>query len=156
MISFLKQSIATHTLGYVVLALAVATVMATTVFILARRAAVLRGEKKAIRVVVVAIVAGVGTWTTHFVAMLGFRPDVLLGYDPLLTLASAAIGIIGAVGAIGGFLIPLAFSSPWVASPLTATKGAFVVFLAYYVLCAVVTYAVYLRRSRVAASPVTV
>lgn len=98
MISFLKQSIATHTLGYVVLALAVATVMATTVFILARRAAVLRGEKKAIRVVVVAIVAGVGTWTTHFVAMLGFRPDVLLGYDPLLTLASAAIGIV----AVGG------------------------------------------------------
>lgn len=70
--------------------------------------------------------------------------------------ASAAIGIIGAVGAIGGFLIPIAFSSPWVASPLDATKGAFAVFTVYYVLCAVVTYAVYLRRSRVAASPVTV
>lgn len=59
--------------------------------------------------------------------------------------ASAAIGVIGAVGAMGGFLIPIAFSSPWVADPLSATKGAFTVFTGYYVLCAVVTYAVYLR-----------
>ncbi len=60
--------------------------------------------------------------------------------------ASAAIGVIGAVGAIGGFLIPIAFSSPWVDNPLSATKGAFVVFTAFYVLCALVTWAVYLRR----------
>ena len=40
----------------------------------------------------------------------------------------AAIGVIGAVGAIGGFLIPMAFSSPWVDDPMSATKGAFVVF----------------------------
>ncbi|MDR6173992.1 NNP family nitrate/nitrite transporter-like MFS transporter [Nocardioides zeae] len=65
--------------------------------------------------------------------------------------ASAALGVIGAVGAIGGFLIPLAFSAPWVADPLSATKGAFMVFAAYYVLCAAVTYGVYLRRGRTAA-----
>lgn len=61
--------------------------------------------------------------------------------------ASAAIGVIGAVGALGGFLIPIAFSSPWVDNPLSATKGAFVVFTCFYVVCAVVTYAVYLRRT---------
>ena len=61
--------------------------------------------------------------------------------------SSAAIGVIGAVGALGGFLIPLAFSSPWVDDPLSATKGAFVVFACFYVVCAVVTYAVYLRRT---------
>jgi NNP family nitrate/nitrite transporter-like MFS transporter len=60
--------------------------------------------------------------------------------------ASAALGVIGAVGAVGGFLIPLAFSSPWVGDPLAATKGAFAVFASYYVVCALVTYAVYLRR----------
>ncbi len=60
--------------------------------------------------------------------------------------ASAAIGVIGAVGAIGGFLIPMAFSSPWVDDPMSATKGAFVVFTCFYVVCAAVTYAVYLRR----------
>ncbi|MBB6628582.1 MFS transporter [Nocardioides sp. KIGAM211] len=60
--------------------------------------------------------------------------------------ASAAIGVIGAVGAMGGFLIPLAFSSPWVDNPLSATKGAFMVFTGFYVVCALVTWAVYLRR----------
>ena len=60
--------------------------------------------------------------------------------------ASAAIGVIGAVGALGGFLIPIAFSSPWVDDPLSATRGAFVVFTCFYAVCAVVTYAVYLRR----------
>jgi NNP family nitrate/nitrite transporter-like MFS transporter len=63
--------------------------------------------------------------------------------------SSAALGAIGAVGALGGFLIPIAFNSPWVDSPLAATKGAFVVFTGYYVLCAVLTYAVYLRRRAV-------
>ncbi|WP_370289014.1 MFS transporter [Nocardioides sp.] len=60
--------------------------------------------------------------------------------------ASAAIGIIGAIGAIGGFLIPITFNSPWVSEPLAATKNAFTIFLAFYVVCAVITWAVYLRR----------
>lgn len=60
--------------------------------------------------------------------------------------ASAAIGIIGAVGAIGGFLIPITFNSPWVTEPLAATKNAFVIFTAFYVVCALVTWAVYLRK----------
>lgn len=70
--------------------------------------------------------------------------------------ASAALGVIGAVGALGGFLIPIAFSSPWVDSPLTATKGAFMVFAGYYVVCALVVWAVYLRRSRSAVGRVEV
>jgi NNP family nitrate/nitrite transporter-like MFS transporter len=65
--------------------------------------------------------------------------------------ASAALGVIGAIGAMGGFLIPIAFSSPWVDNPLSATKGAFLVFTAYYVVCALVTYAVYLRKPATAA-----
>lgn len=61
--------------------------------------------------------------------------------------ASAALGVIGAIGALGGFLIPLAFAAPWVADPASATKGAFLVFVGYYVLCAVITATVYLRRA---------
>ena len=60
--------------------------------------------------------------------------------------ASAAIGVIGAVGAIGGFLIPMAFSAPWVEDPMSAAKGSFVVFTCFYVVCATVTWFVYLRR----------
>lgn len=70
--------------------------------------------------------------------------------------SSAALGVIGAVGALGGFLIPLAFSSPWVDDPLSATRGAFVVFTCFYVVCALVTFAVYLRRPAKATSLATV
>ncbi len=62
--------------------------------------------------------------------------------------ASAAVGIIGAVGALGGFLIPITFNSPWVSEPLAATRVAFAVFAAFYVLCAALTWAVYVRRER--------
>ncbi|MDF1603611.1 MFS transporter [Nocardioides sp. YIM 152315] len=67
--------------------------------------------------------------------------------------SSAALGVIGAVGALGGFLIPLAFSSPWVGDPLSATRGAFVVFACFYVVCALVTVAVYLRAPAKATKP---
>ncbi len=60
--------------------------------------------------------------------------------------ASAALGVIGAVGAIGGFLVPLAFAAPWVAEPLAATRGAFAVFAGYYMVCAAITWGVFLRR----------
>ncbi|OIJ25325.1 MFS transporter [Nocardioides luteus] len=62
--------------------------------------------------------------------------------------SSAAVGIIGAVGAIGGFFIPIAFNSPWVTNPLDATKSAFIAFTIFYAICALVTFAVYLRPQR--------
>ncbi len=100
---------------------------------------------------------GIGNGSTYKMIPAIFRTSALRTTDPstperstALDLAtkqsSAAIGFIGAVGAIGGFLIPIAFSSPWVDNPLSATKGAFTVFAGFYVVCALVTYAVYLRR----------
>ncbi|NHC22800.1 MFS transporter [Nocardioides sp. IC4_145] len=73
-------------------------------------------------------------------------PQRAAALDTATKQASAAIGVIGSVGAVGGFLVPLAFSSPWVADPMSATKGAFTVFTAFYVVCAAVVYAVFLRR----------
>ena len=67
--------------------------------------------------------------------------------------SSAAVGIIGAVGALGGFLIPMMFGAPWIEDPLSSVRNAFALFIGYYVLCALVTWAVYLRRgSRLAAA----
>jgi nitrate/nitrite transporter NarK len=60
--------------------------------------------------------------------------------------SSAVIGIAGAVGALGGFLIPLAFGAPWVTDPVTAVKGAFMVFAGFYVVCLGVTWFFYTRR----------
>jgi len=63
-----------------------------------------------------------------------------------VTEASAVLGVVGAVGALGGFLIPITFNAPWVHDPFGATKSAFWIFTGFYVLCAIVTYAVFLRR----------
>jgi NNP family nitrate/nitrite transporter-like MFS transporter len=60
-------------------------------------------------------------------------------------LSGAAMGLIGAVGALGGVGINLAFRESF----LSRASGtpAFVSFLAYYALCYVLTWAVYLRRT---------
>jgi Nitrate/nitrite transporter len=58
-------------------------------------------------------------------------------------ISGAVIGIAGAVGALGGLFINLAFRQSF----LTAKSGdpAFWSFLAFYVVCMIVTYVVYLR-----------
>ncbi|NGO81240.1 NarK/NasA family nitrate transporter [Streptomyces sp. YC504] len=69
-------------------------------------------------------------------------------------LSGASMGLIGAVGAVGGLGINLAFRQSF-QSAGTGT-AAFVVFLGVYVVCCVVTWAVYLRRTAppaVAAQP---
>ncbi|PZQ54009.1 MAG: hypothetical protein DI570_23515, partial [Phenylobacterium zucineum] len=40
------------------------------------------------------LVFGVGTWATHFVAMLAFHPGGQTGYDPGLTLASLGVAVV--------------------------------------------------------------
>jgi MFS transporter, NNP family, nitrate/nitrite transporter len=67
-------------------------------------------------------------------------------------LAGAVIGIAGAIGAMGGVLINLAFRASYGGAAHTG-ESAFIVFLGYYALCMVVTWAVYLRR-KLAAAPV--
>src|SRR5262245_24433514 len=42
-------------------------------------------------------VGGATIWTTHFIAMLGFRAPTLSGYEPDLTLLSLFIGIASAM-----------------------------------------------------------
>ncbi len=63
--------------------------------------------------------------------------------------SSAVVGIVSAVGAFGGFLIPMMFAAPWVpaSEKLGAVQTAFWIFTAFYVICAVVTYWVYTRKS---------
>ncbi|MFH8573833.1 nitrate/nitrite transporter [Streptomyces sp. NPDC017993] len=65
-------------------------------------------------------------------------------------LSGAAMGLIGAVGALGGLAINLAFRQSF---QMTGSgTPAFVSFLAFYAVCCVVTWAVYLRRPSRAAS----
>lgn len=55
------------------------------------------------------------------------------------------MGLIGAVGALGGLAINLAFRQSFQTSG-TGT-AAFWSFLAFYAVCSVLTWAVYLRRA---------
>lgn len=45
-------------------------------------------------------VLGAGAWSTHFVAMLGYAPELPTTYDIGITLGSAGLGILGAAGGI--------------------------------------------------------
>lgn len=60
-------------------------------------------------------------------------------------LSGASMGLIGAVGALGGVGINLAFRQSFLS--YGSGTGAFVAFLAFYAVCFVVTWAVYLRRT---------
>ncbi|MEU6354191.1 nitrate/nitrite transporter [Streptomyces sp. NPDC047072] len=60
-------------------------------------------------------------------------------------ISGASMGLIGAVGALGGVGINMAFRQSFLS--YGSGTGAFVAFLAYYGLCFVVTWAVYLRRT---------
>ncbi|MYW15151.1 NarK family nitrate/nitrite MFS transporter [Streptomyces sp. SID486] len=59
-------------------------------------------------------------------------------------LSGAAMGLVGAVGALGGVGINLAFRQSFLTHG--SGTGAFVAFLAFYAVCSVITWAVYLRR----------
>ncbi len=102
------------------------------------------------------VASGIGNGSTYKMIPSIFRREAELATTPgtadreaalvsATKKSSAAVGIIGAVGAIGGFLIPIAFNSPWVSNPLDATKSAFIAFTVFYAVCALVTFAVYLR-----------
>ncbi|MFI6375866.1 nitrate/nitrite transporter [Streptomyces sp. NPDC050546] len=60
-------------------------------------------------------------------------------------LSGASMGLIGAVGALGGVGINLAFRQSFLS--YGSGTGAFVAFLAFYVVCFGITWAVYLRRT---------
>lgn len=60
-------------------------------------------------------------------------------------MSGALIGIAGAVGALGGFVINIVLRQSYLTS--TSATTAFWIFLAFYVLAAVITYVRYVRQS---------
>ncbi|TML31481.1 MAG: NarK/NasA family nitrate transporter [Actinobacteria bacterium] len=60
-------------------------------------------------------------------------------------LAGALIGIAGAIGAFGGVLVNVAFRQSFLT--YKTGDGAYVAFIAFYAVCVLVTWAVYLRPS---------
>ncbi|WP_296371594.1 MULTISPECIES: nitrate/nitrite transporter [unclassified Pseudonocardia] len=103
--------------------------------------------------VILFVLTGIGNGSTYKMIPAIFRgrarSAIALGENETTELgrarriSGAVIGIAGAVGALGGLLINLALRQSF----LTAKSGdpAFWSFLAFYVVCIVVTYVVYLR-----------
>lgn len=87
-------------------------------------------------------------WKNHYAAQAGESASAerVVAERKAAKESSAVLGFVGAVGALGGFLIPITFGAPWVTDPVAATKSAFTVFTAFYVVCGVVCWAVYLRK----------
>jgi NNP family nitrate/nitrite transporter-like MFS transporter len=59
-------------------------------------------------------------------------------------LTNATIGIAGAIGAFGGVLVNIAFRQSFLA--YKTGDGAYIAFIAFYVVCAALTWAVYARK----------
>jgi MFS transporter, NNP family, nitrate/nitrite transporter len=61
-----------------------------------------------------------------------------------LRMSGAVIGIAGAIGAFGGVLVNLAFRQSFLTTG--NANAAYLAFIAFYAICVLVTWAVYLRR----------
>jgi MFS transporter, NNP family, nitrate/nitrite transporter len=101
------------------------------------------------------VLSGVGNGSTYKMipAIFGSKAQlrVAAGADPdaatheARRMANALIGIAGAIGAAGGVLVNVAFRQSFLD---TGTGNrAYAVFIAYYLVCAALTWAVYLRAS---------
>jgi NNP family nitrate/nitrite transporter-like MFS transporter len=60
-------------------------------------------------------------------------------------ISGAVMGIAGAIGAFGGVLVNLAFRQSFLETK--SADAAYIAFIAFYAVCVLVTWAVYLRRS---------
>jgi NNP family nitrate/nitrite transporter-like MFS transporter len=99
------------------------------------------------------VLSGIGNGSTYKMIPAIFRSKAQLlvadGADTTIAdrearrLSGALIGIAGAIGAFGGVLVNLAFRQSF----MTTGTGdsAYLVFIAFYVVCVAVTWVVYLR-----------
>jgi signal transduction histidine kinase/NO-binding membrane sensor protein with MHYT domain/CheY-like chemotaxis protein len=62
---------------------------------LLRRAGTSKGRSRAMWLWGIAITAGTGFWSTHFIALLAYRPGLQTGYDPILTVLAWLATILG-------------------------------------------------------------
>jgi NNP family nitrate/nitrite transporter-like MFS transporter len=89
------------------------------------------------------VFSGAGNGSTYKMIPAVFRATAA-SEEEARRLSGALIGLAGAIGAFGGVLVNLAFRQSFLAYGSGA--GAYVAFLAFYAVCAVLTWAVHLRR----------
>ncbi len=75
----------------------------------------------------------------------GSGGDAEAAHKVALTRSGALIGLAGAIGALGGVAVNLAFRQSFLT--LKTGDGAYIAFIAFYAVCFVVTWAMFIRRS---------
>ena len=85
-----------HNLWLVLLAAGICVSACIGVFFVLDSMKLSRAKERQRWLVLAAVLAGGGTWATHFVAMLGYKPGLPIGFDLGLTLLSAGACMIGA------------------------------------------------------------
>lgn len=99
--------------------------------------------------------SGIGNGSVYKMIPAIFRSksgtEIINGADPAVSMATsqrmagALIGIAGAIGAFGGVLVNLAFRQSFLA--IKSADSAYIAFIAFYAVCFVVTWFVYIRES---------
>ncbi|WP_238007584.1 nitrate/nitrite transporter [Dactylosporangium sp. AC04546] len=89
------------------------------------------------------IFSGIGNGSTYKMIPAIFKAKYADNENEARRLATALIGVAGAVGAAGGVLVNLAFRESFLT--YKTGDGAYVAFLAFYAVCFVVTWVVYMR-----------
>jgi NNP family nitrate/nitrite transporter-like MFS transporter len=92
------------------------------------------------------VFSGIGNGSTYKMIPAIFRARNIGEEHEARRLSGAVIGIAGAIGAFGGVLVNLAFRQSFL--EYKTADAAYIAFIAFYVLCVIVTWAVYLRPSR--------
>jgi diguanylate cyclase len=88
-----------HNLWLVLLAAGICVSACVGVFFVLDNMGLSRANERRRWLVLASVLAGGGTWATHFVAMLGYNPGIPIGFDLGLTLLSAGACMAGAWGA---------------------------------------------------------
>ncbi|WP_030435528.1 nitrate/nitrite transporter [Actinoplanes subtropicus] len=89
------------------------------------------------------VLSGVGNGSTYKMIPAIFKAGHPDDEPRARRLSGAVIGIAGAIGALGGVLVNLAFRQSFLETK--SADAAYVGFIAFYALCVLVTWAVYLR-----------
>ncbi|GIM94755.1 nitrate/nitrite transporter [Paractinoplanes toevensis] len=89
------------------------------------------------------ILSGVGNGSTYKMIPAIFKSKHPSDEPTARRLSGAVIGIAGAIGALGGVLVNLAFRQSFLETK--SADAAYIGFIAFYILCVLVTWAVYLR-----------
>ncbi|GIF25759.1 NNP family nitrate/nitrite transporter-like MFS transporter [Actinoplanes tereljensis] len=89
------------------------------------------------------VLSGLGNGSTYKMIPAIFKSKHPADEPTARRLSGAVIGIAGAIGALGGVLVNLAFRQSFLETK--SADAAYLGFIAFYALCVLVTWAVYLR-----------